>query len=102
MRLHELEEGKIYIGEDGDEYELIDDSLCRIVLGGKYVVTRVSMLTQNFTRKKVKRTIEVVRWINIYPGGTECLHKTKEEADKHASVNRIACVKLSGTYEVEE
>ena len=102
MKLHELVQGKSYIGEDGDEYEILDDSLCRIVLGGKYVVTRMSALTQNFTPKKVKRTVDASAWMNIYPSGLKCLYKTKEEADEGASKNRIACVELRGSFTVEE
>lgn len=54
---------------------------------------------------KIKRkgTKEVKIWVNIYPDGeVGNNHPTKEEADKHASIDRIACVKLTGTYEVEE
>ena len=101
MRLHELEEGKIYIGEDGREYEILDNSLCQVG-GHGYVVTTLNTLTQNFTPKKVKRTIEVVVWLNIYPNGHACNHRTKEEADKHAVDNRISCVEMRGSYEVEE
>ena len=56
-------------------------------------------------KRKVKKTIEW--WVNVYPGG--CLghgQETKEEADKAAigSIygSPVACVKLTGEYEVEE
>lgn len=103
MRLHELEENKIYIGEDGEEYKFFDNSLCRIVLGGKYVVTKMNVLTQNFTPKKVKRVVEVRGWLNIYPGGyTSFWYATKESADLNAGAGRIACIEMVGTYEIEE
>ena len=100
MKLHELVENKIYIGDDGGEYShdgwhLVD------VNAGEYIMC-YSTLTQNFTPKKVKRTIEVVVWLNIYPDGHTCNHRTKEEADKHAVDNRISCVEMRGSYEVEE
>ena len=101
MKLHELVENKIYIGEDGREYEILDNSLCQVG-GHGYFVTTLSTLTQNFTPKKVKRTAEVVVWLNIYPNDYTCNHRTKEEADENALGSRIACVEVRGTYEVEE
>ncbi len=52
MKLHELEENKIYIGEDGLEYMVSYDSMCKLCSNGRYVATRLSVLTQNFTPKK--------------------------------------------------
>ena len=100
MKLHELEENKIYIGDDGREYShngwyLVD------INSGEYIMC-YSTLTQNFTPKKVKRIVDASAWMNIYPNGLKCLYKTKEEANEGASKNRIACVELRGTYEVEE
>lgn len=51
-------------------------------------------------KKMVTKTIE--RWENIYTNGRMCVYTTKEQADRAANLDRIACVKLTGTYEVEE
>lgn len=51
-------------------------------------------------KKKVKKTIET--WLNIYPDGYNSHYHTQEECDNAAMTSRIACVKLSGEYEVEE
>ena len=102
MKLHELEENKKYIGEDGREYKILCNSLWHLCNNERHVVTRLSSLTQNFTPKKVKRTIEERMWANKYSHGyAGCYHKTKESADTSASANRIACVELRGTYEIE-
>ena len=101
MRLHELKEGKIYIGEDGKEY-MHDGVHLRIAKCGTFI-TYFFTLTQNFSPKKVKRIVEERVWVNKYPYGcTSYYYKTREEADTNASANRIACVEMVGTYEVEE
>ena len=47
--------------------------------------------------KKVKRE----RWVNIYSENLEdCLHLTKEKANREAAPSRIACVRVE--YEFEE
>jgi hypothetical protein len=55
----------------------------------------------------VTKTVEM--WANIYPNGNSVAHTSKQSAEKAAEVNniagltdRIACVKLTGSYEVEE
>ena len=103
MRLHELEQGKIYIGEDGKSYEVINHILHeRNVEGIWFFIRDIRTLTQNFTPKKVKRTFEERVWLNKYPHGlTSYYHKTREEADINASANRIACIEMVGTYEIE-
>ena len=101
MKLHELKEGKIYIGEDGRGYKVIDNMLCQVGCHG-YVVTDLRTLTQNFTPKKVKRTIEERCWLNKYQNGAIRYHATKESAEYHATVDRIACIEMVGTYEIEE
>jgi len=50
-------------------------------------------------RKSVK-TVEV--WMNLYPRGKATTHLEQYEADRRALSDRIACVKLTGEYEVEE
>ena len=52
-------------------------------------------------KKKVKKTIEA--WANVYKYGRVSRYNTKEEADWNAdNSRRIACVKLTGEYEIEE
>ena len=101
MRLHELEENKTYIGEDGREYKILDNHLCYLDGIGVIVVTKLSTLTQDFTPKKVKRTIEERCWLNKYQNGAIRCHATKESADMNAGLNRIACIEMVGTYEIE-
>jgi hypothetical protein len=57
------------------------------------------------TRPKRVAKKDVVRWANVYPYNNNVgahNYPTKEEADSKASNERIACVRLTGTYEVEE
>ncbi len=49
-------------------------------------------------KKKAKKTIEY--WVNVYASGPVGIHKSKETADGCADIDRIACVKLTGEYEV--
>ena len=54
-------------------------------------------------KKLVKKQLEA--WVNIYNTTATAVHAThmsKEIADNSATPNRIACVKLTGTYEIEE
>jgi hypothetical protein len=56
-------------------------------------------------KRKVKRTVEVVRWVNVGPSTGHLYFPTKEKADEWAAdygSDRIACVELRGSYEVEE
>ena len=53
--------------------------------------------------KPKKKVIKIVEyWMNTYENEENCIHETKEIADKNAAECRIACVKLTGEYEVEE
>jgi len=54
---------------------------------------------ETFEKKKVKKTVEC--WVNIYIIENK-VHWTKPEAERCATPDRIACVKLTGDYEVEE
>lgn len=48
-------------------------------------------------------TKSITYWINLYPIGQPCIHPSRESADEAKShIDRIACVELTGTYEVEE
>jgi len=51
-------------------------------------------------KKKVTKTVEA--WANVYPNGDHGLSLSKESADARAGCERIALVKLSGSYECEE
>jgi hypothetical protein len=51
-------------------------------------------------KQMVTKTVE--KWMNIYPTGEGPAWESKEGADMYAKDNRIACVKLTGSYEVEE
>lgn len=54
-------------------------------------------------KKKRKETRTVERWMNIYQGAdpdTAYVFTTKEAANC-TGIYRIACVKLTGTYEIE-
>lgn len=52
-------------------------------------------------KSRVTKTIE--RWVNVYEDGCSTkAYTSKEEANKRAYYDRIACVKLTGTYVVEE
>ena len=55
---------------------------------------------ETFKKKMAKKTVE--HFANIYPDVSPCFHSTKELADRCATDDRIACVKLTGEYEVEE
>jgi len=57
--------------------------------------------TPVFKPKKVKVTKNVEYWANVYRKGLDC-YPTKDACDKYAGVDRIACVKMTGTYETEE
>lgn len=50
--------------------------------------------------KKIKKTIE--RWANVYEDAFDGTYLSKNQADACAMSARIACVKLTGEYEMEE
>jgi hypothetical protein len=55
-------------------------------------------------KKKVRKVIEVKRWINVYDDNSaENFYMTEEEADRWVFLNknRIACIELKGSYEIE-
>jgi len=64
----------------------------------------MSLCTNNSTsdqeKKKVTKLIE--RWTNVYTDGIGFTYLSENGANADAGVDRIACVKLTGTYEVEE
>lgn len=51
-------------------------------------------------KRKVIKTIE--RWANIYERKDTIIWHDKDSADRYVNENRIACVKLTGSYEIEE
>ncbi len=50
-------------------------------------------------KKMVTKTVEA--WANVYSDGSTNYHDSKDEADGCLLNYRIACVKLTGEYEVE-
>jgi len=55
-------------------------------------------------KKKVKKVVEVKRWVNVYNDNSEGnFYMTEEEADRWVFLNknRIACIELTGSYEIE-
>lgn len=54
------------------------------------------------TRPKRKSIKKIECWMNIYSDGDNTIHKTKDKANENACTYRIACIKLTGEYEVEE
>lgn len=62
---------------------------------GRYLENQIPSL------KKIQ-TVRIEKWLNIYPVNLvydTYYHDTKDEADKRAGSDRIACVKLVGEYE---
>jgi hypothetical protein len=51
-------------------------------------------------KKKIKKTIDVSAWMNVYNDGFTGLFKTELGAEQHAH-SRIACAELKGSYEIE-
>ncbi len=60
----------------------------------------VEYIGKTLPKRKVTKTIE--KWVNVYPEEMIEIHDTEIGANKYAESNRIACVKVTGTYEVEE
>ncbi|MCK5020370.1 MAG: hypothetical protein KAS32_25260 [Candidatus Peribacteraceae bacterium] len=54
----------------------------------------------NFKPKPVMETRELSVWVNVYPS-CSVEHPNEEMADWHATSNRIACVELKGSYQIE-
>ena len=48
-----------------------------------------------FGPAKEQQRIQREYWINVYPGGSIREHGTREKADRDASNNRIACIKIT-------
>lgn len=56
-----------------------------------------------FPFENIPETRELDIWINIYPDSLgEVCHSSKEEADRSAVYDRIACIHLRKTYKVGE
>jgi hypothetical protein len=74
----------------------------RFTSDGKYLNQHTHPVLTLVERPKKKVTKTVECWANIYPDGSAVFRTTKEHADKCALVNRIACVHMTGSYEVFE
>jgi len=53
-------------------------------------------------RERRARMQTLTRWANIYEGGDVVTFATRQIADARGGQGRIACVGLTGEYEVEE
>jgi hypothetical protein len=61
--------------------------------------TKPSLVLKHRPKKKVT----LVRWINVYKNcAGPTVWSTEELADKYAYPDRIACVQVTGEYEVEQ
>lgn len=78
-----------------------DTQTCWFIKGGKYQTWHKipSLVLVSRPKKKVTKTVEA--WTNIYPDGRMSSFSDKVVADELAISNRIACIKLTGTYEIE-
>ena len=95
------------ISVDFDEYE--DDILCFTTDGKDGVGDAYpdlyygppEIIGPPKPKRTVKRTLK--RWVNVYANNSgNHSFPTKEAADRYSALGRIACVELTGTYEVEE
>jgi hypothetical protein len=59
-------------------------------------------LEKHFPKPKKMVTKNITAWLNVYDDDHSTSHKTKKEADEAAIITRVACVEVSGVYEVEE
>ena len=49
------------------------------------------------------RTVLIERWVNVYGAiASNYSYSSRKEADRFANANMTACVKLTGSFEVEE
>lgn len=82
--------------------DIVNATSCYVYRGGNTKYSFMRTCPETFQKKKVKKTIEC--WANVYPVGSHVFHSTKYIADKCQGIldKRIACVKLTGEYEVEE
>lgn len=78
-----------------------DTQTCWFIKGGKYQTWHKtpSLVLVSRPKKKVTKTVE--KWINRYPRYDSSVYDSQLEADTCATSDRIACIKLTGTYEVE-
>ena len=64
--------------------------------------SKVNITAPERPKRKVQKTVEA--WANIYENRDPCFHYTEKDANCLQSFvdKRLFCVKLTGTYEVEE
>lgn len=78
------------------------DGLSLFTEDGRCGPNHTNPLITLVSRPKRKVTKVIERWANVYCYGVGGGHDTKEAADENAGITRIACVKLTGSYEIEE
>jgi len=59
----------------------------------------ITFIGTELPRKKKK--VKLTKWINVYRNHPSYAYETRELADTYADCNRIACVEMTGEYEVE-
>ena len=113
--LSPVEDFEFQIGDtvdwDGMKGEIIEVCADRVLVKFKYriiwfysegcgqAISQITLFSR--PKKKVKKTIEV--WVNVYEHGIDShQYIAEQEADRYAGFEpRIACVKLTGEYEVD-
>lgn len=70
--------------------------------GYNQIVKITEQLKPVFFPDKIKEKRILQGWVNLYEKGILChFHRTKKEADEYHCPARIACVRVTGEYEVE-
>lgn len=98
-------EGIILQIRSDTEYPLIvrlsNQEVISFTLKGLYSNTHTKPLLNLVKRPKKLVKKQIIGWANIYPGFT-CFHNTEQLANNGHLRDRIACVKVTGEYEIEE
>jgi hypothetical protein len=83
------------------EVKFEDGTLAVFQQDGKFAAWHALPSLKLIERPKRKETRTVEAWVNVYLNGGQVLYHKKVTADLYAGSNRIACVRLTGSYEVE-
>lgn len=97
-RLKDLYPARGFIGRHGDEWTLAGSELT--VAGFESPEDLIEYLGTEKPRESPARMETLTRWANIYEGGDVATFATRKRADRRADPGRIACVELTGEYEV--
>ena len=106
--------------ESGDEYKDCEDNIWNVVMNDEgfyhlemdeftrkttihsYLWNVISIEGLRHIPKKVKVTKTIEYWANVYKNGHLDCYPTEGICNQFAGVDRISCVKMTGTYETEE